>query len=156
MEKFAGYGFNKIALRRLCAGFTYRTLWLKAHYPAGMAAVMTADMDSTEASAGGRSAGGWDCFCRRMCSGLYHFPLTMGRDRLRHRRDPSVGEGPSEAIIDARHQGGYFRELCLICARGRHQKLNRRVLEKLIMSGAFDRTAGPAPRRADELIGRAR
>ncbi|MDI5035929.1 hypothetical protein MJM43_29605, partial [Salmonella enterica subsp. enterica serovar Montevideo] len=42
-----------------------------------------------------------------------------------------VGEGPIEAIIDARNQGGYFRELFDLCARTDTKKLNRRVLEKL-------------------------
>ncbi|VTP64218.1 DNA polymerase III subunit alpha [Leclercia adecarboxylata] len=28
-----------------------------------------------------------------------------------------VGEGPIEAIIEARNQGGYFRELFDLCAR---------------------------------------
>ncbi len=50
-----------------------------------------------------------------------------------------VGEGPIEAIIEARNNGGYFRELFDLCARTDIKKLNRRVLEKLIMSGAFDR-----------------
>ncbi len=57
-----------------------------------------------------------------------------------------VGEGPIEAIIDARNQGGYFRELFDLCARTDTKKLNRRVLEKLIMSGAFDRSGRTAPR----------
>lgn len=51
-----------------------------------------------------------------------------------------VGEGPIEAIIEARNNGGYFRELFDLCARTDTKKLNRRVLEKLIMSGAFDRS----------------
>lgn len=56
-----------------------------------------------------------------------------------------VGEGPIEAIIDARNQGGYFRELFDLCARTDTKKLNRRVLV-LIMSGAFDRLGRTAPR----------
>ncbi len=54
-------------------------------------------------------------------------------------RSKGVGEGPIEAIIEARNKGGYFRELFDLCARTDTKKLNRRVLEKLIMSGAFDR-----------------
>lgn len=53
---------------------------------------------------------------------------------------------PIEAIIEARNNGGYFRELFDLCARTDTKKLNRRVLEKLIMSGAFDRLGHTAPR----------
>ena len=73
-------------------------------------------------------------------SGLYHFhvnddgEIVYGIGAIK-----GVGEGPIEAIIEARNNGGYFRELFDLCARTDIKKLNRRVLEKLIMSGAFDR-----------------
>ena len=48
MEKFAGYGFNK-SHSAAYALLSYHTAWLKAHHPAAfMAAVMSADMDSTD------------------------------------------------------------------------------------------------------------
>ncbi|MDR8305083.1 DNA polymerase III subunit alpha, partial [Acinetobacter baumannii] len=119
-------------------------LWLKAHYPAEfMAAVMTADMDNTEKVVGLVDE------CWRMGlkilppdinSALYHFhvnddgEIVYGIGAIK-----GVGEGPIEAIIEARNNGGYFRELFDLCARTDIKKLNRRVLEKLIMSGAFDR-----------------
>ncbi|SFN16209.1 DNA polymerase III, alpha subunit [Izhakiella capsodis] len=143
VEKFAGYGFNK-SHSAAYALVSYQTLWLKAHYPAEfMAAVMTADMDNTEKVVGLVDE------CWRMGlkilppdinSGLYHFhvndegEIVYGIGAIK-----GVGEGPIEAIIEARNQGGYFRELFDLCARTDTKKLNRRVLEKLIMSGAFDR-----------------
>lgn len=143
VEKFAGYGFNK-SHSAAYALVSYQTLWLKAHYPAEfMAAVMTADMDKTDKVVGLVDE------CWRMGlkilppdinSGLYHFhvnndgEIVYGIGAIK-----GVGEGPIEAIIDARNQGGYFRELFDLCARTDIKKLNRRVLEKLIMSGAFDR-----------------
>ncbi len=143
VEKFAGYGFNK-SHSAAYALVSYQTLWLKAHYPAEfMAAVMTADMDNTDKVVGLVDE------CWRMGlkilppdinSGLYHFhvnddgEIVYGIGAIK-----GVGEGPIEAIIDARNQGGYFRELFDLCARTDIKKLNRRVLEKLIMSGAFDR-----------------
>ena len=49
MEKFAGYGFNK-SHSAAYAVLTYQTAWLKANYPAAfMAAVMTTEMDDTDA-----------------------------------------------------------------------------------------------------------
>ncbi|RYC47492.1 DNA polymerase III subunit alpha [Pectobacterium zantedeschiae] len=143
VEKFAGYGFNK-SHSAAYALVSYQTLWLKAHYPAEfMAAVMTADMDNTDKVVGLVDE------CWRMGlkilppdinSGLYHFhvnddgEIVYGIGAIK-----GVGEGPIEAIIEARNQGGYFRELFDLCARTDIKKLNRRVLEKLIMSGAFDR-----------------
>ncbi|MFV0489523.1 MAG: DNA polymerase III subunit alpha, partial [Vibrio fluvialis] len=143
VEKFAGYGFNK-SHSAAYALVSYQTLWLKAHYPAEfMAAVMTADMDNTEKVVGLVDE------CWRMGlkilppdinSGLYHFhvnddgEIVYGIGAIK-----GVGEGPIEAIIEARNKDGYFRELFDLCARTDTKKLNRRVLEKLIMSGAFDR-----------------
>ncbi|PVZ85371.1 DNA polymerase III subunit alpha [Serratia sp. S1B] len=145
VEKFAGYGFNK-SHSAAYALVSYQTLWLKAHYPAEfMAAVMTADMDNTDKVVGLVDE------CWRMGlkilppdinSGQYHFhvndegEIVYGIGAIK-----GVGEGPIEAIIEARNSGeqGYFKDLFDLCARTDTKKLNRRILEKLIMSGAFDR-----------------
>lgn len=143
VEKFAGYGFNK-SHSAAYALVSYQTLWLKAHYPAEfMAAVMTADMDNTDKIVGLVDE------CWRMGlkilppdinSGLYHFhvnddgEIVYGIGAIK-----GVGEGPIEAIIEARNNDGYFKDLFDLCARSDIKKLNKRVLEKLIMSGAFDR-----------------
>ena len=142
VEKFAGYGFNK-SHSAAYALVSYQTLWLKAHYPAEfMAAVMTADMDNTEKVVGLVDV------CWRMGlkvlppdinSGLYHFhvndegEIVYGIGAIK-----GVGEGPIEAILEAR-KDGYFKDIFDLCARTDTKKLNRRVMEKLIMSGAFDR-----------------
>ncbi|CAX58356.1 DNA polymerase III subunit alpha [Erwinia billingiae Eb661] len=143
VEKFAGYGFNK-SHSAAYALVSYQTLWLKAHYPAEfMAAVMTADMDNTEKVVGLVDE------CWRM--GLKVLPPDINSGQYQfHVNDDGeivygigaikgVGEGPIEAFIEARNEGGYFRELFDLCARTDTKKLNRRVLEKLVMSGAFDR-----------------
>ena len=142
VEKFAGYGFNK-SHSAAYALVSYQTLWLKAHYPAEfMAAVMTADMDNTEKVVGLVDE------CWRMGlkvlppdinSGLYHFhvndegEIVYGIGAIK-----GVGEGPIEAILEAR-KDGHFKDIFDLCARTDIKKLNRRVMEKLIMSGAFDR-----------------
>lgn len=143
VEKFAGYGFNK-SHSAAYALVSYQTLWLKAHYPAEfMAAVMTADMDNTEKVVGLVDE------CWRMGlkvlppdinSGLYHFhvndegEIVYGIGAIK-----GVGEGPIEAVVEARQQGGHFKDIFDLCARTETKKLNRRVMEKLIMSGAFDK-----------------
>ncbi|MEY1390582.1 DNA polymerase III subunit alpha [Providencia stuartii] len=142
VEKFAGYGFNK-SHSAAYALVSYQTLWLKAHYPAEfMAAVMTADMDNTEKVVGLVDE------CWRMGlkvlppdinSGLYHFhvndegEIVYGIGAIK-----GVGEGPIEAIIEARQKGGIFKEIFDLCARVDLKKINRRVMEKLIIAGAFD------------------
>lgn len=143
VEKFAGYGFNK-SHSAAYALVSYQTLWLKAHYPAEfMAAVMTADMDNTDKVVGLVDE------CLRMGlkilppdinSGFYQFHVNpQGEIVYGIGAIKGVGEGPIEAIVAARNQGGYFKELFDLCARTDTQKLNRRALEKLIMAGAFDR-----------------
>ncbi|MGO2337001.1 DNA polymerase III subunit alpha [Providencia sp.] len=142
VEKFAGYGFNK-SHSAAYALVSYQTLWLKAHYPAEfMAAVMTADMDNTEKVVGLVDE------CWRMGlkvlppdinSGLYHFhvndegEIVYGIGAIK-----GVGEGPIEAIVEARQEGGIFKEIFDLCARVDIKKINRRMMEKLIMAGAFD------------------
>jgi DNA polymerase-3 subunit alpha len=143
VEKFAGYGFNK-SHSAAYALVSYQTLWLKTHYPAEfMAAVMTADMDNTEKVVGLVDE------CHRMKlkllppdinSGLYRFnvdesgAIVYGIGAIK-----GVGEGPIDVIIEAREKGGYFRDLFDFCARIDIKKVNKRVIEKLILAGALDR-----------------
>ncbi|MCG9691957.1 DNA polymerase III subunit alpha [Vibrio sp. Isolate22] len=143
VEKFAGYGFNK-SHSAAYALVSYQTLWLKTHYPAEfMAAVMTADMDNTEKVIGLVD----ECFRMKLKllppdinSGLYRFnvdddgAIVYGIGAIK-----GVGEGPIEAIIEARNKGGYFKDLFDFCARIDLKKVNKRVIEKLILSGALDR-----------------
>mgnify|MGYP000573871779 CR=1 FL=1 len=142
MEKFAGYGFNK-SHSAAYALVSYQTLWLKAHYPAEfMAAVMTADMDNTEKVVGLVD----ECWrmgsrsCRRILTQGFTISTstTTGRSFTGSVRSRAWVKGRS-SDHRARNNGGYFRELFDLCARTDTKKLNRRVLEKLIMSGAFDR-----------------
>jgi DNA polymerase-3 subunit alpha len=49
-----------------------------------------------------------------------------------------VGEGPAEAIINARKDGP-FKDLFDFCERVGAQKVNKRTLESLVCSGAFDK-----------------
>ncbi|HDO1310297.1 DNA polymerase III subunit alpha [Aeromonas veronii] len=143
VEKFAGYGFNK-SHSAAYALVSYQTLWLKTHFPAEfMAAVMTADMDNTDKIVTLVDE------CQRM--GLTVIPpdVNTGRYRFSVNEDghivygigavKGVGEGPIEAILSARDQDGPFRDLFDFCNRVDIKKLNKRVMEKLILSGAMDR-----------------
>ncbi len=152
VEKFAGYGFNK-SHSAAYALVSYQTLWLKAHYPAEfMAAVMTADMDNTDKIISLVDE------CHRM--NLKLLPPDVNKGLYRFNVDDEgavvygigavkgVGEGPIGNIISAREKDGHFKDLFDFCARIDTKKVNKRVLEKLIKSGALDRLG---PNRAAML-----
>ncbi|UYM16144.1 DNA polymerase III subunit alpha [Endozoicomonas euniceicola] len=148
VEKFAGYGFNK-SHSAAYALVSYQTLWLKAHYPAEfMAAVMSSDMQTTDKVVTFIEE------CRDMGltvlppnvnSGEYMFGvnddghIVYGLGAIK-----GVGEGPIEAIVEARQKGGDFKDLFDFCARADAKRINKRVLEALIRSGALD-LVGPKP-----------
>ncbi|MDG2946941.1 DNA polymerase III subunit alpha [Bisgaard Taxon 10/6] len=143
VEKFAGYGFNK-SHSAAYALVSYQTLWLKAHFPAEfMAAVMTSEMDNTD-----KIVGLYD-ECLRMGlkvtppdinTGKHHFSvndhgeIVYGIGAIK-----GVGEGPIEALVKARNEGGIFKDLFDLCARVDLKQINRRTFESLIKSGAFDK-----------------
>jgi DNA polymerase III subunit alpha len=56
-----------------------------------------------------------------------------------------AGQGACEAIADERKRGGPYKDLADFCRRVDSTKLNRRVLEALILSGSLDALA---PNRA--------
>ncbi|WP_432264481.1 DNA polymerase III subunit alpha [Brumicola blandensis] len=142
VEKFAGYGFNK-SHSAAYALVSYQTLWLKAHYPAEfMAAVMSADMDNTDkivtlVDECGRM--GLDILPPDLNAGQYKFTVNAeGQIVYGIGAIKGVGEGPVEAIIEAREQQGQFKDLFDFCAKVDVKRVNKRVLEKLVLSGAMD------------------
>ena len=142
VEKFAGYGFNK-SHSAAYALVSYQTLWMKTHYPAEfMAAVMSADMDNTDKIVTLADE------CERM--GLDLLPPDVNKGEYKFIVDEQqrvvygigaikgVGEGPIEAIIKARQEGGSFRDLFDFCCRVDLKRMNKRILERLIRAGAMD------------------
>ena len=147
VEKFAGYGFNK-SHSAAYALVSYQTLWMKAHYPAEfMAAVMSADMDNTDKIVTLVDE------CERMQLTLIPPDVNTGQYKFTVNEQghivygigaiKGVGEGPIEAIIEARNQHGSFSDLFDFCAKVDLKRLNKRVMEKLILSGAMDRLGPP-------------
>lgn len=142
VEKFAGYGFNK-SHSAAYALVSYQTLWLKAHHPAEfMAAVMSADMDNTDKIVTLVDE------CNRMGKPILPPDVNVGKYKFTVDKEGNivygigavkgVGEGPIEAIIEARQEHGFFTDLFDFCAKVDLKKINKRVLEKLILSGAMD------------------
>ncbi len=142
MEKFAGYGFNK-SHSAAYALVAYQTGWLKAHYPAEfMAATMSSDMDKTD------KVVTFIDECRAMSltllppdvnRGQYHFSVdAQGQIIYGLGAIKGLGEGPVSSILDARSGGGDFEDLFDFCMRVDGRKLNKRTIEAMIRSGAFD------------------
>ena len=148
VEKFAGYGFNK-SHSAAYALVSYQTLWMKTHHPSEfMAAVMSADMDNTDKIVTLVDE------CDRMKltieppdvnSGSYKFTVNeQGHIIYGIGAIKGVGEGPVEAILEAREAAGKFRDLFDFCARVDVKRINKRVMEKLVLAGALDQL-GPEP-----------
>jgi len=142
MEKFAGYGFNK-SHSAAYALVSYQTMWLKAHYPAAfMAAVLSADMDTTDKVVTLIEE------CRSM--ELEVTPPRVNSSDFMFTVDQKnavvyglgaikgVGESAIESIVNARKEQGDYSDLFEFCRRIDLRKVNRRVLESLIRSGALD------------------
>ncbi len=142
MEKFAGYGFNK-SHSAAYALVAYQTAWLKTHYPAAfMAAVLSADMDSTDKVV-------------RLIEECRHLGLTVVAPdinqcafRFSVADDSTIryglgalkglGEAVITAMVEQRVSDGEYRDLVDLCKRNGDRKLNRRALEALIKAGALD------------------
>ncbi len=142
MEKFAGYGFNK-SHSAAYALVAYQTAWLKQHYPAQfMAATISSDMDKTD------KVVTFIDECRAMNLELLPPDVNGGQFHFSVDKQNSViyglgaikglGEGPVGNILAARNEGGAFKDLFDFCARVDGRKVNKRAIEALIRSGAFD------------------
>jgi DNA polymerase-3 subunit alpha len=142
VEKFAGYGFNK-SHSAAYALVSYQTAWLKTHYPAHfMAATMSSDMDKTDKVVTFIEE------CREMKLNLMPPDVNSGEFYFTVDDDDNIiyglgaikglGEGPIESIIEARASGP-FKDVFDFCDRIDPRKVNKRALDALIRSGAFDR-----------------
>ncbi|WP_049623836.1 DNA polymerase III subunit alpha [Frateuria defendens] len=149
MEKFAGYGFNK-SHAAAYALVSYQTAWLKAHYPAEfMAATISSDMDNTDKAVTfieESKAIGLTVLPPDVNASVFMFVavepkvIRYGLGAIK-----GVGQGACEAIAEERKRGGDYKDLADFCRRVDPTKLNRRVLEALILSGSLDALA---PNRA--------
>jgi len=142
MEKFAGYGFNK-SHSAAYAVLSYQTAWLKAHHPAAfMAAVLSSDMDKTDKVVTLIDE------CARMGLAVEppdvnasQFMFTVsGPKAIRYGLGAikGVGQAAVESMLAERAAHGPFRDLRDLCRRLDLNRVNRRVLEALIRSGALD------------------
>ncbi|MCF7849868.1 MAG: DNA polymerase III subunit alpha, partial [Kiritimatiellales bacterium] len=141
IEKFAQYGFNKS--HSTAYGFvTYQTAWLKAHYPAEfMAALLSGEMGNSDKLTGFITEAkemGIDVLPPSVNESISRFNAVPDGSGIRFGMAAikGVGEGIVEEIVRERDENGPFAGLMDFCAR--ISGANKKVVENLIRSGAFD------------------
>ncbi|MDA9058476.1 DNA polymerase III subunit alpha [Candidatus Thioglobus sp.] len=142
IDKFSGYGFNK-SHSVAYAYISYQTAWLKAHYPAPfMAAVLSGVMDDTDRVAftvGESKKNGVIVIAPDINQSEYEFSITdnktivYGLGAIK-----GVGEALVKEIVLEREKNGKYSDIFDLCFRIEKKFLNRRAIEALIYSGAFD------------------
>ena len=141
IEQFAGYGFN----RSHSVGYAliaYQTAWLKAHFPASfMASVLSCEIDSTDRV---------QMFvdeCREMklkvtkpdINKSEYLFLDISDDEILYGLGAIKGVGESLiGGIQTEREISHFTNLEDFCLRMNKFRINKRVLEALIGSGAMD------------------
>ena len=167
MEKFAGYGFNR-SHSAAYGMLTYQTAYLKHYYPVEFfAALLTCDQDDTDAIVKFiAEAKGHGIRVLRPDINESDNNFTVVRLAASIPTDASVpapaparaegairfglgavkgvGEGAVEVVQAARAEVGPFGSLFDFCKRVDGRKVNRKVIEALIKSGAFDGQAQAA------------
>lgn len=150
MAFFAGYGFNR-SHSAAYGWISYQTAYLKHHYPHEfMAGLMSCDQDNTDNIvkfiAEARSMGllvarpdinesASDFTVVKNDEGVKVIRFGLGAVK-------GVGQGAVESVIEARKQeDGPFASIYEFCRRVDSQKANRRVIEALVKSGAYDGVA---------------
>ena len=145
IDKFAGYGFNK-SHAAAYALVAYQTAWLKAHHRAEFyAASMSFDMALTDKLAlfvEDMRRGGVECLAPDINASNAFFTVEDGAEgncvRYALGALKGVGEKAMESLVEERERGGPFASLEDLAARIDPRLLNRRQLESLAASGAFD------------------
>ncbi|MDE0468150.1 MAG: DNA polymerase III subunit alpha [Candidatus Poribacteria bacterium] len=151
LEPFGGYAFNKshtVAYSMLA----YHMAYLKTYYPHEfMAAMMTGEAGDSAKITRYRSE------CKKLADFLdveiNLLPPDVNTSKREFTVDGSdicfglvavkgVGDGAIDSIVEAREQGGSFTSLQDFCERVDTKQVNKRAVESLILSGAFDSLEG--------------
>ncbi len=141
IRTFGRYGFNK-AHAVAYAMISYRTAWLRAHYPAEfMAALLSSIIDNTDKVvsfiATARTMG-LEILPPNVTDSGYKFTVVGdGQVRFGLGAIKGVGESAIRSILEAQRSGP-FDSLFDFCQRIDLRLNNKRVLECLIAAGALD------------------
>jgi len=140
-EEFASYAFNK-SHSTCYAYIAYQTAYFKANYPAEfMAAVLSNNMNNI------KEVTLFMDECKRMEIPLlgpdvnqssYDFIVRDGAIRFGLEAIKGVGSNAVQSIIQEREEQGPFTSIFDLTSRVNLSAVNRRTLENLAQSGAFD------------------
>lgn len=141
---FAKYGFNKSHSVSYSI-IAYQTAFLKTHYPIEfMAALLTSERNDIERISVLISE------CNRMKikilppdinESFHNFSVIPKQNKIRFGllAIKNVGENVVEAIVKERKENGHFSSIDDFLLRVNYQDLNKKSLESLIKTGAFDK-----------------
>ena len=157
IEYFAGYGFNK-SHSATYALISYQTAYLKAHYPVEyMAAMLTCEMgkmDKITAAIRECKEMGIDILPPDINESNKDFTVSGKSIRFGLVAIKNVGESAIESMIATREDGGKFPSIFDFCKRVDLRRVNKRMIESLIKSGAFD-TPGARRSQLMEVLDKA-
>lgn len=140
-EAFAEYAFNK-SHSTCYALIAYHTAYLKANFPAEyMASVMSNNINNTKQITmfmEDCQSMGVDVLGPDVNESQYGFAVNeKGQIRFGLGAIKGIGEGPSESIVEAR-KDGKFKNIYDFFERIPSAQINKRVVESLVIAGAFD------------------
>jgi DNA polymerase-3 subunit alpha len=140
-SKFAGYGFNK-SHSTSYAVISYLTAYLKANYPVEfMAALLTSitgDSDKVSAYISEAKRMGIKILPPDVNESFRDFTVVSDGIRFGLVAVKNIGEGAVDSIIESRKGGKRYESLFDFYSRVDQKPVNKRVIESLIKSGAFD------------------
>jgi DNA polymerase III subunit alpha len=153
MSKFAAYGFNK-SHSAAYGLVTYQTGYLKHYFPEEFfAGLLTCDKDDTDKVIKNvAEVRGLGIEVRRPDANESETDFSVVKEKVKTKKGEvdkkfirfglsavkGVGEGAVESMVAAREKDGRFKDLFDFCNRIDLKRVNKKVLEALIKSGAFD------------------
>lgn len=141
-EAFASYAFNKS--HSTCYAFIgFQTAYLKANFPeAFMASVLThnkSDISKVTFFLQECKRMGLDVLGPDINESFSDFSVNQNKQiRFGLSALKGVGEGPVDEILENRKAGGSFKNIFDLVRRLSLRSLNKKVLESLVLGGAFD------------------
>jgi len=141
MANFAAYGFNKS--HAVAYGLiAYQTAFLKMYYPSEFfAALLSTELNNSEkVTTYIHEAKNYniDVLPPDVNESLWLFNVIEKNIRFGMGAVKNVGENAVEAMVLERTENGHFLGFVDFCERLDHKTVNKRVIESLILVGAFD------------------
>lgn len=141
LEKFANYGFNK-SHSAAYGLISFQTAYLKAHYPVAFAAALLSvergDSDKVAQYVADARTLGIAVLPPDINTSNGDFTPDGALVRFGLYGVKNVGDAAVDHIVRERTATGRFLDLFDFCRRVDNQLVNKRALESLVKSGAFD------------------